>query len=253
MIVGVTYLFIGGISFGLAKYHYPLTAFIAITIAYYTYPYFDKLTVKKTALFLLATILVSIGYFYVEDPLYLLTRGLKLQGIWNLPYDPILKKLLIIALLYLTPCLISIYMIAKSKYRLALGVIVMLAVAQMIGFNFHKFQAAYHTSHGYGYYGAANAYQKISKMNSVIFSEGMIVAPFEPLPTYALDQAKYLNSLEQFKSYILKSRPEAVIFGAPFDMISQMKNVYMKPEFHKFMQNYYKLDITGDYYIYFKK
>lgn len=253
VIAGMVYLFIGAISFGLAKYHFPLTALIAIIIAYCTYPLLDKLSIRTAVLSIPIILVVAIVYFFVEDPLYLLTRGLKLQAIENLSFQPVLIRLFIIFIFYLLPCVAGLFFVMKSKFRQASGILILLALAQMIGFNFHKSLSDYHTAHGYGYYGAAETYKKISSAKSVCFSEGMIIEPYGPLPTYRVDQAKYLNTSEKFKAYIAKSQPDAVVFGAPFDMISQMQNVYVKPEFHAFMQQSYKLDSIGDYYIYFKK
>jgi hypothetical protein len=251
IIIGGTYLFVGGISYGIPKYHYPLTAFAALIISYFFRPYVDTLSVINAIYLLLGTMILSLFYFYVDDPIYLLTRGLKMRALSDLPYDPILYQIGTVSFVYLLPIFVSILLLAKSKRQYAIGLIFITVIAQMVGFNFKRSLAEYHTSHGYGYYGASDTYNKLLPMKSVLFSEGLIIAPFELLPTYALDETNM--NFDQFKSHILEASPDAVVFGAPLNTVTQMKSFYLKADFNQFMEENYKLNRAGDYYLYLKK
>ncbi|MBP8980264.1 MAG: glycosyltransferase [Syntrophobacterales bacterium] len=248
-IVGTTYLYIGNISFGLAKYHYPLIPFIALSIAYYTYPFVKELSLKSTTLYLTAIVCLSFLYYFVEDPIYLLTRGLKVQELSNLPYEPVLTNLAVVLTIYILPSLILLAVIFRYKLRQLYVVLVLLALSQMIGFNFHRSSAAYHTSHGYGYYGAAAVYKKISGLKNVLFSEGLIVAPFDPFLKY---NPLNVSSPERIIPYISLYKPDAFVFGAPCNTVAHLKNHFLNPSFHQEMAKFYHLEKAGDYLIYLK-
>ena len=250
VIIGGVYCIIGGISYGIPKYHYPLTALAALIVSYHLRPYCDKLSIRKAYFILLAIILLSVFYYYIEDPIYLLTRGLKLRAIASMSYSPILNQLWIISFIYLLPFFISMVLWAGSKRQYAVELILVIAMAQMVGFNFHKSLATYHTSHGYGYYGASDVYKQLIPLNSVWFTEGVIISPFDILPLYALGETP--TNYDEYRLRIVEETPDAIVFGAPCSTVSQMKGFFLTPELNKITREHYKLDTVGDYYIYVK-
>ena len=249
-IIGGVYCLIGGISYGIPKYHYPLTALAALIVSYHLRPYCDRLSIKIPLSVLFAIIVVSVFYYYIEDPIYLLTRGIKLRAIDSTSFNPILNQLWIISFIYLLPFFISMVLWARSKRQYAVELILVVAMAQMVGFNFHKSQAAYHTSHGYGYYGASDVYRQLIPLNSVWFTEGVIISPFDILPPYALDETPM--NYDEYRLRIVEKSPDAIVFGAPCSTVSQMKQFFLTPEFNRISREHYKLDTVGDYYIYVK-
>jgi len=253
IMIFVGYIIVGKTTYGVPKYHYPLTAMMALILAYHFYPLFNRLVVKQWGLSILLFIISCIFYYKVGDPLYLINYGLKIQVMNGLSFYPVLVKLWIIALAYFLPLLLlMIWLTNTTKKNMVFIVLFVLILAQMTGLNFRQSFADYRVSYSYGYRGAADIYKYIPKTGRLFFPEGAIVPPVMSIGGYDIDNMKNCN-LEEWELYVNERNPDAVIYGLALNTISQMKDLFLQPQFEQFMGLNYVSVLKGDYNLYLKK
>lgn len=253
VIIGFMYLFIGRLTFGVPKYHYPLCSMIALILAYRLYPWFADLSSKQIGMMTFFSLLFGALYFLLEDPIYLLNYVLKMQALKGLSFRPIMMKLFWLSLAYLLPAMGVLWLILRSKKKAACQLLFVLIMAQTIGFNFHQALADYQVVYGYGYKGANLVYERLPPTGSLYFAECAVISPRGSLAHYQLNAIDNSLSMEQWKKYIAEKKPDALIYGPALNTIEQMNRLFLNPEFEVFMNSDYDLVYRGDYYLYRKK
>lgn len=246
------YLFIGRITNGIPKYHYPCTALMGLVIAHRFYPWFSRITMRKFVIMLLFTALLSSGYYLAGDPLYLLNYRLKMQAIYNLSWNSTLARIGLITLIYLLPLLLFAWIKYSGRDEIARNVLLVCAAAQMIGFNFYQYVADYQVSYNYGYRGAPEVYKSLPARGSLLFPEGALIPPTGSIDDYKIISTK-ISSLRNWRQFISVKKPDAVIFGPALNTLAQMKNFYLTKEWGSMMDRHYNLVRKGDYSLYLKK
>ena len=253
IMIFVGYIIVGQTTYGVPKYHYPLTAMMALILAYHFYPLFNRLVVKQWGLPILLFMIFCIFYYKIGDPLYLINYSLKIQAMNGLSFHPVLVKLWIIVLAYFLPLLIlMIWLTNTTKKGMVFIVLFVVILAQMTGLNFRQSFADYHVSYSYGYRGAADIYKYIPKSGRLFFPENIIIPPVKSVGGYDIDNMKSCN-LKEWQLYVNERNPDAVIYGPALNTISQMKGLFLQPQFEQFMDINYVSVLKGDYNLYLKK
>ncbi len=251
--VGFVYIFVGGVTFGVPKYHYPLCALISLLLAYRFCPFLVDLSVGRIGLMTLGALLLGAVYYRVGDPVYLLNYGLKMQALNAGSLYPVVKRLAWITLAYMMPAAVVSWMFFGSGRQKAVRLLLVLIAAQTIGFNFVKAQADYQVSYGYGYQGADLVYRQLPKAGSLYFAEWVMIPPRGSLVDYRLGEINRHLDLEGWKKFITEKKPDALVFGPALNTIEQMRALYLKPELGEFMKGDYDLIPCGDYNLYRKR
>lgn len=253
VIIGITYIFIGGVIYGIPKYHYPMTALISLILSYYCLPFFVSVSMEKINKAILWTALLPILYFLIEDPIYLLNSRLKIQVMNGASLHPLLITLGVVSACYLLPVLVVIWMVMKKRRSLAIYTLVLFITAQTIGFNFRQAFAGYNVSYNYGYSGAREILEYLPKSGRLSFPDGVIISPLGSINAYTLDNSRGKN-LAEFIFYIANEKPDAIIFGPALNTLEQMRDIYSNPVFQSIIgQTGYKVFSASDYNIYLKQ
>jgi glycosyltransferase involved in cell wall biosynthesis len=253
LLIGIPYLFIGQVTYGIPKYLYPLTGLVSIMLSYRLYKWFGQLTIRAFRWYILAALLIGLLYFIPNDPIYLLNYTLKIKVLYDLEYFSVLTDVCFITLLYILPLLAVVWFIIHKRREKAITIIFVFILAQTIGFNFKQSTADYQTTYNYGYRGVADVHVHLPQKGRLFFPEWAIIPPRGSMADYVLDNISKNVTFKEWQHYIITKKPDAVIYGPALNTLDQLKRLFMRSEFDLFMRKDYNLTKHGDYNLYLLK
>jgi hypothetical protein len=246
------YLLVSRIIFSVPKYLYPAAMLIALILAVRCYPLFVSLKLKSPFLILGSIIALTVFYFFVGDPIYMLTYELKMQAMNGLGFQSTIKKLAIIFLCYSIPVIIVFILFLKQKNEKAWCVLIICIVAQTSGFHFRQAAADYRIGYSYGYRGEAEVYRQLPVQGSILYPEGVLIPPKGLVKgSNFINFKKY--SLESWRGMIDREKPDYLVLGPALSPLAAVKNMFGNPDWENFMDKKYQVSFHDDYRVYDKR
>jgi glycosyltransferase involved in cell wall biosynthesis len=256
ILIGAAYFVVGGMTYGVPKYYFPLTALISLIVAQRLYSY--MIDMRRINFFLLVSLcaIFGAGYAYVGDPLYLINHELKVHALANMPFKPVLIKLFFIFVIYTLPLLAAIWFGLLGKKSISALILLLGMGSQMFGLNLRQVHAPYQIVYGYGYEGLDRVYAQLPIGSSILLPEAVLVPPIGIISGHnylPFSIVSEIPTLREWESYIESKKPDVLIYGIALNTVVQMKKLYENQEFREFMLWNYNFHIEGDYCIYLRK
>lgn len=252
----LTYFFIGELTYGVPKYHYPALPLIAIVISFFLVKYLIEMEGRHILFLLISSLAIAVYFFLIGDPLYHLNFEFK-KFLFesNLPktihndYLKVLLKDFGLYILLIIPIAFFVFLFPQRTKQFILLYFLSLTFGNYFGMDLLQAKANYNTIYSYGGTGTEELLTSIEGKSRVLLIEGAIYTAFNrDIELYACNA----KNKKELIYYVKRIKPDYLISGLSLNTLDQLQSIFQDRDFRNFMSQKYTYGEVGTYY-YWKK
>ncbi len=259
------YTLIGGLSFGFAKYQYPILPILSMLIANYLLSQGIKIYRKQLFIFgVAAALLILINNFILPDPIYQINYTLRKLSIFSAEQ---VAGFLKVFSLNLALSLVLLILMVEAARRLSgrLGFASAFCLFSVIFILLGNFctdiylrKAPFFTTYCYGR--SIRDFQKAVSLCKDIASKdssAKIIAPEDVLYASGIKVFKgyeqLWNNRDKFLELIEGGKVAAIIYGFTYNAVFSYRNIFLEAQVLQELKNKYRQKQLGEYTVWERK